>query len=75
VVVELTAKRVSNTYLSSKEDRSLRLAERQRLLSSYDLSLELSYNKAGSDSDSNSDDELNKKANKDKDNRKPRPTK
>jgi hypothetical protein len=54
VAAALTGK-VGDAYLSSKEDESLRPAERQRLLPSRDPSLEPSHNKTGGDSGSDDD--------------------
>ena len=54
---------ISNTYLSSKKDESLGLAN-------YDLSSELSQDKLGSYNNSHSNNELNNNPKSDKDNRK-----
>lgn len=52
VVATLISKKVSNAYLSSKKDKSLRLAN-------YDISLELSQDKLEGYSSGFSNDELN----------------
>jgi hypothetical protein len=59
VAAALIAERVSNNYLSGKQHRSPRPAERQRLLSSPRRSIARpSHEEPGSDNDGDSDNEL-----------------
>jgi hypothetical protein len=55
--------------------RRLRLANRRQLLPNLDLSLEPSYNEAGSRSGGDSDDELNSTDSAEDNEKKPRPAK
>ncbi|KAI9854330.1 MAG: hypothetical protein M1813_001284 [Trichoglossum hirsutum] len=80
VAEALTTKRVDDTHLSSKRDKSTRPTKRQRPLLYSDSYSELSHDKAESYSDSYSDsyssDELNNaKAKSDEDDKKLRPAK
>jgi hypothetical protein len=76
VAEALTTKRVDDTHLSSKRDKSTRPTKRQRPLLYSDSYSELSHDKAGSYSDSYSSDELNNaKAKSDEDDKKLRPAK
>lgn len=68
----VTAERVGDTHLSSKEDGSPRSAERQYLLHNRDPSLEPSKVEAGSDNHSGG--ELNN-TESDEDDKEPRPMK
>jgi hypothetical protein len=71
VAAEPTAKRVSDTHLSGKADRSPRPAKRQQLLPDRE-SLATSHDEVGYDS--HSGDEINN-TESDKDNKEPRPMK
>jgi hypothetical protein len=76
VAAVLATERVGDTHLSSKGDESARPAKRQRPLPYIDSSSEPSYDKAGSYSDSYSDNELNNaKAKSDEDDERSRPAK
>ncbi|KAI9776258.1 MAG: hypothetical protein M1839_000492 [Geoglossum umbratile] len=76
VAAVLTTERIGDTHLSSKGDESARPAKRQRPLPYSNSSPEPGHDKAGSYSDSYSDDELNNaKAKSDEDDERPRPAK
>jgi hypothetical protein len=76
VAAVLTTEKVGDTRLSSEEDASTRPAKRQRLVPHRDPSPEPSQDRAGSDSDSHSDAELNNnKALSDVDDGRPRTAK